>query len=257
MTSRRLRILAALAAASLLLTGCDTLSRWFDSGNRVSKLKGTRISLMAGSESVAPDETIKNDAVVLPRPYVNAEWPEPGGYAANAMYHLSAPGPLKEVWTEDVGEGSGTDSRLTATPIVAAGRVFTLDAAQHVYALDAKTGKRLWKADVSDVGHTDLINTLSFGIFGKDTAIDPTTGFGGGLAYDDGKLFATDGFGDLTAFDAKSGKELWKGRLPAGGQATPMSYMWKGKQYVVIAAGGHEKLGTKRGDMLMAFALSN
>jgi quinoprotein glucose dehydrogenase len=59
----------------------------------------------------------------------------------------------------------------------------------------------------------------------------------------------------LRAFDSKTGKELWKGRLPAGGQATPMTYMWKGKQYVVIAAGGHEKLGTKRGDQMIAFAL--
>jgi len=50
---------------------------------------------------------------------------------------------------------------------------------------------------------------------------------------------------------------LWKGRLPAGGQATPMTYMWKGKQYVVIAAGGHEKLGTKHGDQLIAYALPN
>jgi quinoprotein glucose dehydrogenase len=59
----------------------------------------------------------------------------------------------------------------------------------------------------------------------------------------------------LRAFDAKTGAELWKGRLPAGGQATPMSYVWKGKQYVVIAAGGHAKSGTKRGDQLVAFAL--
>jgi quinoprotein glucose dehydrogenase len=59
----------------------------------------------------------------------------------------------------------------------------------------------------------------------------------------------------IGAFDARSGKELWKGRLPAGGQATPMTYLWKGRQYVVIAAGGHEKLGTKRGDQLVAYAL--
>ena len=59
----------------------------------------------------------------------------------------------------------------------------------------------------------------------------------------------------LRAFDARSGKELWKGRLPAGGQATPMTYVWKGRQYVVIAAGGHSKSSTKRGDQVVAFAL--
>ena len=61
----------------------------------------------------------------------------------------------------------------------------------------------------------------------------------------------------LRAFDAETGKELWKGRLPAGGQATPMTYVWKGRQYVVIAAGGQDDLGTKHGDQLIAFALPN
>jgi len=61
----------------------------------------------------------------------------------------------------------------------------------------------------------------------------------------------------LRAFDIDSGAELWKGRLPAGGQATPMTYRLRpdGKQFVVIAAGGHGKLGTKLGDSLVAFAL--
>jgi quinoprotein glucose dehydrogenase len=59
----------------------------------------------------------------------------------------------------------------------------------------------------------------------------------------------------LHAFNAASGKQLWRGRLPAGGQATPMTYVWKGRQYVVIAAGGHSKSGTKRGDQVLAFAL--
>jgi len=59
----------------------------------------------------------------------------------------------------------------------------------------------------------------------------------------------------LRAFEATSGKELWRGRLPAGGQATPMTYVWQGRQYVAIAAGGHAKSGTKRGDEVVAFAL--
>jgi len=61
----------------------------------------------------------------------------------------------------------------------------------------------------------------------------------------------------LRAFDTATGTELWKGRLPAGGQATPMTYRLKpdGKQYVVICAGGHGKLGTKLGDYVIAYAL--
>jgi quinoprotein glucose dehydrogenase len=59
----------------------------------------------------------------------------------------------------------------------------------------------------------------------------------------------------LHAFDVETGKDLWQYLLPAGGQATPMTYTVHGKQYVVIAAGGHGKLGTQQGDYVLAFAL--
>jgi quinoprotein glucose dehydrogenase len=61
----------------------------------------------------------------------------------------------------------------------------------------------------------------------------------------------------LRAFDVETGLELWRFQLPAGGQATPMTYRAgrDQRQYLVIAAGGHGKLGTKRGDYLIAFAL--
>ena len=64
----------------------------------------------------------------------------------------------------------------------------------------------------------------------------------------------------LRAFDVESGEELWSARLPAGGQATPMTYRVEfedgsARQYVVIAAGGHGRAGTTLGDSLVAFAL--
>lgn len=59
----------------------------------------------------------------------------------------------------------------------------------------------------------------------------------------------------LRAYDVKTGEELWKGRLPAGGQATPMTYRVDGRQFVVVAAGGHERAGTTAGDHLVAFSL--
>ncbi len=79
---------------------------------------------------------------------------------------------------------------------------------------------------------------------------------GGPIATVAGLVFiaaATDNY--LRAFDAETGKELWKGRLPAGGQATPMTYTAGGRQFVVIAAGGHGGMGTTLGDALVAFAL--
>jgi glucose dehydrogenase len=66
---------------------------------------------------------------------------------------------------------------------------------------------------------------------------------------------AIDGY--LRAYDIETGRELWKADLPAGGQANPMTYVSRrtGRQYVVIAAGGHSGLKTQPGDYLVAYAL--
>ena len=62
----------------------------------------------------------------------------------------------------------------------------------------------------------------------------------------------------LRAYDVNTGEVLWKARLPAGGQATPMTYTGKdGKQYVLVTAGGHGSLGTKMGDYIIAYKLPN
>jgi quinoprotein glucose dehydrogenase len=89
-------------------------------------------------------------------------------------------------------------------------------------------------------------------------AVRGTPNLGGPIATAGGLVFIAAAMDDyLRAFDIDTGAELWKGRLPAGGQATPMTYRLRpdGKQFVVIAAGGHGKLGTRLGDSLMAFAL--
>jgi quinoprotein glucose dehydrogenase len=57
------------------------------------------------------------------------------------------------------------------------------------------------------------------------------------------------------AFDADTGKELWTVELPASAQSTPMTFEWRGNLYVVICAGGHGKLKSKMGDLVVAFAL--
>ncbi|HSM96149.1 MAG TPA: pyrroloquinoline quinone-dependent dehydrogenase [Rhizomicrobium sp.] len=120
-----------------------------------------------------------------------------------------------------------------------------------LHAIDMHTGRILWSVPL---GTTEDMVPFSEYILGKSG----TPNLGGPMATASGLVFIGAAMDDyLRAFDAKTGKELWKGRLPAGGQATPMTYMWKGKQYVVIAAGGHSKLDTKRGDQVIAYALPN
>jgi quinoprotein glucose dehydrogenase len=86
---------------------------------------------------------------------------------------------------------------------------------------------------------------------------------GGPLVTASGLVFIAAAMDDyLRAFDVETGEELWKGRLPAGGQATPMTYRVRTEdgsgefaQFVVVAAGGHGRAGTRLGDSLVAFAL--
>jgi quinoprotein glucose dehydrogenase len=85
-----------------------------------------------------------------------------------------------------------------------------------------------------------------------------TPNMGGPIATAGGLVFIGAALDDyLRAFDSETGEELWKGRLPAGGQATPMTYRLRpgGRQFVVIAAGGHSQMRSHRGDSLVAFAL--
>jgi quinoprotein glucose dehydrogenase len=118
-----------------------------------------------------------------------------------------------------------------------------------LHAIDMHDGKILWSVPL---GTTEDMAPFSEYLLGKTG----TPNLGGPMATAGGLVFIGAAMDDyLRAFDAKTGAELWRGRLPAGGQATPMSYVWKGRQYVVIAAGGHSKLGTRRGDQVIAFAL--
>ncbi|HMI54434.1 MAG TPA: pyrroloquinoline quinone-dependent dehydrogenase [Candidatus Saccharimonadales bacterium] len=108
-------------------------------------------------------------------------------------------------------------------------------------AVDLFTGKKVWDT------------ALGSFVPGAQTG---TINLGGPIITAGGLVFTAASMDNyIRAFDSGSGTELWKFELPAGGQATPMTYSVHGKQYVVIAAGGHGKLNTKQGDAVVAFTL--
>jgi len=82
-------------------------------------------------------------------------------------------------------------------------------------------------------------------------------GFGGPIITAAGLVFIAGTFDPyIRAFDVQTGKELWKAQLPASGNATPMTYSVNGKQYLVIAAGGHPKITEESpNDALVTFSL--
>jgi quinoprotein glucose dehydrogenase len=117
----------------------------------------------------------------------------------------------------------------------------------YVSAIDLKTNQIVWKKRIGTVRDSSPL-PLPFKM-GMPMLGGPMTTAG--------DVFFIGATADnyIRAFSTNTGEQLWQARLPAGGQATPMSYEINGKQYVVIAAGGHGSFGTKLGDYVIAYAL--
>jgi outer membrane protein assembly factor BamB len=188
-------------AALLLLAGLS-VGLYACSGEKIP-LPGQRVSVLQLNKELTADPSLAETPVRLPRPYVNKDWAQAGGNQAHAMYHLAAgTGVLKKVWSASVGSSADDENRLLAEPIVADGKVFTLDSESLVRVFDAETGKRIWENDLTpDTDDDDL--------------------FGGGLAVADGKVFVTTPFAKVIALDEKSGKKVWEVDAPSPMRAPP------------------------------------
>ena len=109
-------------------------------------------------------------------------------------------------------------------------------------ALDLRSGKKRWE--------------VPLGVWMGEATGSPN--FGGPLVTAGGVTFIAASADDrFRAFDTDTGKILWETELPAPGHATPMTYVWKGVQYVVISAGGHAKVLPKLADSVIAFRLDS
>ncbi|WEV48325.1 glucose/quinate/shikimate family membrane-bound PQQ-dependent dehydrogenase [Acinetobacter sp. ESL0695] len=120
----------------------------------------------------------------------------------------------------------------------------------YVAAVDLKTNEIAWKKRIGTI--RDSLPKL----FQLPALKIGVPGLGGSISTAGNVMFVA-GTQDnyIRAYNITNGDKLWEARLPAGGQATPLTYEIDGKQYVVIMAGGHGSFGTKMGDYLVAYAL--
>lgn len=187
------RILIAVTALSLL-AGCGVLK-----GRRAATTPtvGERISVLGTQSEIVVDPTLAGIPVALPAPAVNEQWSQPGGNAAKSMEHVALPDTLTSAWSVSIGQGSSARARLAAEPVVADGRVYTIDTRASVRAFDAQSGSLVWETAVQ----------------GEDAPRE--TLFGGGVSYDGGRVYATNGAGYAFALDAATGNIIWQVR-PGG-----------------------------------------
>ncbi|MBF7687140.1 glucose/quinate/shikimate family membrane-bound PQQ-dependent dehydrogenase [Acinetobacter rathckeae] len=120
----------------------------------------------------------------------------------------------------------------------------------YISSVDLKTNQVIWKKRVGTIRDSlpkmFQLPPLKIGVPGLGGAISTA-----------GNIMILGATQDnyIRAFNVTTGEQLWQARLPAGGQATPMTYAINGKQYIVIMAGGHGSFGTKMGDYLIAYTL--
>jgi len=192
---------AAVCLSLALLAGCGLTDEWFGDPE-APPLPGQRISVIIESGAVEPDPRIADLDVLLPPPYLNDAWPQAGGNANHAMHHLKIADSLSRAWSRDFGEGSEGDQRILSGPVSANGLVFTMDRDFVIRAWRVDNGAPVWTFD-------------------PEVPEEDEEAFGGGLAYDEGKLFASTGFAQLIAIDAAQGTELWRASLPGPMRAAP------------------------------------
>lgn len=229
-TPRRVRRPACMTPAMLAITlglaacSSDSLPSLPKIGDlnpfaeKQKPLPGKRIPVMAVTDKIGGGELAAADKpITLPAPRANDSWANPGGLASNAPGHLALASAVKQAWSADAGTGSGSTSRVTASPIVADGRVYTMDAAARVTAFAVGGGSAVWRASlVPENSRT-------------------SDAFGGGLAAEGGRLYAATGFGIVTALDAGTGKKLWEKNLGIPVRASPT--VADGNVFVVTAEG--------------------
>ena len=217
------RVVFALVALSLV-SGC---------GARLGKRNvsvaapGQRIAVLGTEATTQIDRTLAGVPVALPPAVANDSWPQPGGNASKSVGHLALGSALGAAWTADIGQGSTNRGRLAAAPVVAAGRVYTVDTTAALRAFDAASGKEVWATRIGDP--KDIAGGRS--IWNGEYTGNAGALFGGGVSYDNGRVYATNGIGDAAAFDAATGAQIW--RVRPGGPLRGAPTIADGNVYVV------------------------
>ena len=192
-----------IPVALFALAACDSLD--FLGASDDAPLPGERISVLAAQDQIVPSSRVADLAIRLPRPLINVDWPQQGGFANHAMHHLSLGALPQEIWSSSLGSGSDDDEPILSGPVIANNLVFTMDADAVVSARRVEDGRVVWRTDIEPADEDD-------------------GNWGGGVAFDLGKVYAGTGFAQVVALDARTGAELWRTAVSGPMRAAPTAF---------------------------------
>ncbi|WP_371169745.1 PQQ-like beta-propeller repeat protein [Aliiroseovarius sp. 2305UL8-7] len=193
---------------SLSLLGACSQQEYILPGDREG-LRSLNPQTLSAAEIAAAEASVEGGgrvdaarSISLPAAVNHASWPQLGGSATHRIQHPALSGSPKLRFAVSIGKGNDRKHRITADPVVADGRVFTLDSRAQVVATST-SGQTLWSRDLTPA---------------SDNSDDAS---GGGLAYANGTVFVTSGFGYVSALDAATGKIKWQQKMDASGSGAP------------------------------------
>nr|WP_255596757.1 PQQ-like beta-propeller repeat protein [Cognatishimia sp. MH4019] len=174
-------------------------------GNREVILEGERLDLRAplDPEDAVVEEVVDvSTDITLPAQVNHAEWTHRNGTASHRIQHPALSRTLASVWSSNIGSGDSRKHRITADPVVSAGRIFALDS-QATVSATSTSGEQIWSRDLTPP---------------MDRSSDAS---GGGLAVAGDTVFVTTGFGELSALDVATGAEKWVQELDGATTGAP------------------------------------
>lgn len=183
-----------------LLCGCSM----FGSKEIEKPIDGERISVLELQKTLAADKPLEEGQKFhLPESWSNSAWPQAGGYPNHSMQNLGLiDGSLNRAWQADIGKGSSGTLPLTAQPVVANGKIFTLDTNSRISAFSTNNGDLIWKTSLHKKEEDEQV-------------------LSGGIAFASGSLFVTTGYDEIVALNARNGEVKWKKSLPSPSRAAP------------------------------------
>ena len=202
------RNIALLMVASVCVTACNP----FKKEAVKTPVVGERISVLSAENDIAVDPDTAALPFAIPEAVANEDWAQSGGNPSKSMGHVALGNALGTAWQVSIGAGSDKKGRLISAPVVAGGKVYTIDTNGVARAFDARNGGAVWSTT-----------------FGKDNNKD--SAYGGGLAVDGGRVYAVNGLGHVAALDAATGAQVWT--VKPGGPLRGAPTVADGAVYVI------------------------
>ncbi|MQT11289.1 PQQ-like beta-propeller repeat protein [Segnochrobactrum spirostomi] len=211
-----------LSVMALSVAGCDSLASLNPFADHKTPLPGERHDVFGAADDVNQAKA-KETVASIGAPQGGGDWPDAGGPASNDSGNVAFSGSGARGWSSAVlggtgsyggwmSFGSGAAMRVSAKPVTGGGLVYVYTPDGKVTAISQSSGGRAWQTSVKPDKE-------------RDSAI------GGGVAYDQGRVYVSTGYGSLLALDAASGKQLWTKDIESPARGAPTSA--GGKVFVV------------------------